>query len=103
MIEVADDFYLPAQVPSSHKNQPERKLWLAVLNRARMDYAGQAYLGRDREAERAADWFGSEGIEPGSFVWLCTVLGIQPDAVRASLPQEKIRASRLRYRVEWRI
>ena len=95
--ELASDSYLPAQVPSSHKDQAERKLWLAVLNRARLDFSGNAYLGRDREAARAADWFQSEGIEPGDFVWLCTVLGIQPDAVRASLPRERIRASRLRY------
>ena len=116
MTEVVDDFYLPAQVPSSHKDQPARKLWLAVLNRARMDLAGHGALGTGqhhgrlsgpRSALTAAKWFAADTDQPGDFVWVCTVLGIQPDAIRASLPpvpercHDVIRTAPLRYRLEW--
>ena len=78
------------------------QLWAAVMNRARMDCAGKAATSSDREAARAAQWFGSESEEPGSFLWVCSHLGMCPKMIRSRLPQEKIRASRVRYQVEWR-
>ena len=59
------------------------------MNRARMDCAGKAATSSDREAARAAQWFGSESEEPGSFLWVCSHLGMCPKMIRSRLPQEK--------------
>ena len=100
--EVANDAYLPVQVPYSHGTQPVQKLWLAVLNRALMDSAGGSYTSKDLESERAADWLGSESEEPGSFLWVSAHLGLCPKMIRSRLPEKKIQASRSRSRLEWR-
>ena len=87
----------PGRSPS-----PQQKLWAAVVNRARMDCAGAAYVSPDREAAVAKQWFESESEEPGSFLWVTSHLGICPKMIRSRLPQEKIRSSRVRYQIEWR-
>ena len=95
---------------------PTQQLWAAVLNRARMDLKGHGALGTGqhfgrlagpRAAIMAAKWFAADTEQPGDFLWVCTVLGIQPDAIRASLPAVPARcyaviASAPRhYRSEW--
>lgn len=57
---------------------PERALWASVLQMA----------GRDLIAPWGAEaraWFASEVVAPGSFVWVCQMLGLEPSALRRQL------------------
>ena len=95
-----------------------QRLWFSVLNRARMDLKGHGSLGTGqhhgrlsgpRAALMAEKWFAAETEQPGDFVWVCTMLGIQPDGVRASLPAVPARCHDVidsapdQYRAQWGI
>jgi hypothetical protein len=66
---------------------PERRLLLAILERAILDYVGND----PRELETAADWFFVAGDgalvqeppEPFSFIWVCEGLDLDPQRVAA--------------------
>lgn len=75
---------------------PERRLLLAILERALLDYVGND----DREAEEAQDWiFGDFGPTPHpqfSFPWICEQLDLDMDRTLNKIKQmEKRGASRL--------
>ena len=55
-----------------------KKLWSAGLEQALRDVQGNYYSYR----EEAREWFLSENYEPASFLWICDVLGLQPDQFR---------------------
>lgn len=62
----------------------ERALWAAVLEAAVQDIRRDLYRkDRERDADRA--WFGSETVRPGAFVWICELMNLDPDAIRATL------------------
>lgn len=58
---------------------PERRLLVAVINRALFDYVGQ----QQEEQEAAADWmFGDEDSSVEfSFPWVCAQLNLDPESV----------------------
>lgn len=64
-----------------------KNLWQTILERALADYA----RGPDDQEikdyifcaqEDAERWLMSEGNKPGSFVWVCDMLGLEHTAVR---------------------
>ena len=101
--EVANDNFLPRQVPDARRTQPVQQLWSAVLHRSLQDLdPRKLYASPANTGALAAQWFQSDDEQPGSFLWICLNLGLDPATIRERLPQEKIRASRSRSRVEWR-
>lgn len=66
-------------VVKSELTSGERQLWSAVLMQALKDYAGAGDRG---EVER---WLASNWYAPGSFRWVCDVLGMNPGGVRVAL------------------
>lgn len=71
---------------------PEKRLWAAVLKDAIECIRGQAlvhcgtpkYRKRYRQIEQRSTrtWFMSTSTDPGTFLWVCAVLEIQPEKVR---------------------
>jgi hypothetical protein len=65
---------------------PELNLWCHVLQQAIWDVAGikaklpQKEIPRLRRSARA--WFLSSDQTPGSFLWICHTLSLEPAAVR---------------------
>jgi hypothetical protein len=56
----------------------DRNLWLAVMSLALADLtATETPLQRSARA-----WFLSSNRDPGSFLWVCDRLGLEPTAVR---------------------
>ena len=55
-----------------------KRLWTAVLAQAVTDAKGNYY----RDREEAREWFLSENYETASFLWICDVLGLDPDLFR---------------------
>ena len=91
--DLASDSYLPAQVPSSRGTQPVQQLWSAVLHRSLQDLdPRKLYASPANTAELAAQWFQSDDETPGSFLWICLNLGLDPATIRSRLPQEKIQS-----------
>ena len=63
-----------------------RDLWLAVLGQAIKDARGiRTYHGIVKEAR---EWFESENEGPGSFLWICRVLCLDPEAVKSTVEKE---------------
>jgi len=62
------------------------ELWREVLNRAIYDLHGEdpcTELTRCRYLRaNALAWFSSRSYEPGSFLWVCDILGLEASAVR---------------------
>ena len=56
--------------------QPERRLWLAVLDQAFTDLSN----AKTRELPRR--WFLSDSWAPGSLFWICAHLEIDPGSLR---------------------
>jgi hypothetical protein len=61
-----------------------KRLWTAVLNQAIKD-AQEIY---SLYAENARAWFCSKNQGTGSFIWICMILDLDPDAFR-SVYQER--------------
>ena len=61
-------------------------LWLAVIVQAVADLRGNQFSSetiRYRLITRAArQWFQSSNGNPGGFVWICNILGLEPQWVR---------------------
>lgn len=55
----------------------ERRLWCAVLALAIEDLSSGNY-----RAVLARSWIASREAEPGSFLWICEELGLDPEAIR---------------------
>ena len=67
--------------------------WAAVLER-RFIAAAQtedAYVAAARKARtEAVLWVGGDSTARGSFLWVCDLLGLEPDAVRRALRTEAV-------------
>lgn len=61
-----------------------KNLWSAVLNKAIED----AQENYSIYAEDARAWFRSKSQRTGSFIWICLILNLDPDAFR-SVYQER--------------
>ena len=65
---------------------PEMVLWSRVLLQAIWDLAGIKLKVQKSEAprlqRRTRAWFLAKKDSPGSFIWICNILGLDPDAVR---------------------
>lgn len=65
---------------------PETILWSRVLLQAIWDLSGIKLKLPKREAPTlqriTRAWFSSFNDSPGSFIWICDVLSLDPDAVR---------------------
>lgn len=73
------------------------RLWSAALHRGMVD-AAKAFAKGDQHDE-ALVWFWSDSQTPGSFCWICDVLGYEPDTVRG-YTRMKFRELWQRYRRE---
>lgn len=61
---------------------PEAKLWLAVLKQAvhELRHPWSAFRRR-----KAREWFESESEETGAFLWITTMLHLEPGPLRRRL------------------
>ena len=62
-----------------HRTPAEKALWLAVLDQALNDLTFTGYASRSEElrAQRSAyAWLRSDSQEPGSFLFICDILGL---------------------------
>lgn len=67
---------------------PSRALWTAVLEGWYADRwtLSAGITGARRQAtDRDHDWLVSDAVHPGSFVWICQVLDVEPDYLRQGL------------------
>lgn len=65
-------------------------LWLAVMEDAVAVRMGAASALTQHQSDAAA-WFASGRTNTGSFLWVCELLGLSPEAVRAALRgQERV-------------
>lgn len=80
--------------PEEHEQiQAHRNLWSAVMHSAITDLAGKNYIAshnRDDSAsnfwrQTARAWVTSDDVFHGSFVWVCGVLDLNVEDVRARL------------------
>lgn len=62
---------------------PEQRLWVAVLEQAVEDLR--------RHCPKAKAWFRATSEEPGSYLWICEVLGIRAERFRALAMKPKQR------------
>jgi hypothetical protein len=64
----------------------ERRLWRAMLRRAFEDVEGLHVHGNTNERQTiqisAGRWFMSNDEMPGSFLWVCSHLSLDPGAIR---------------------
>lgn len=60
-------------------------MWGSVLLRAKSDLDFKFW---SRVAMRARAWFNSTRTDPGSFLFVCTITGLDPDAVRERLKEK---------------
>ena len=70
---------------------PVLKMWAAVMNEAidcvrhrRVVGANNAWARR-MEIERACEWFLNNDMRMGSFLWVCQVLELDPNAIRTEI------------------
>ncbi len=61
-----------------------KKLWTAVLDQAIKDALGENLFLR----QGAREWFRSEDREVGSFLWVCSILDINPDFIQKVFSKE---------------
>ena len=65
---------------------PETILWSRVLLQAIWDLSGIKLKLPKKDAPTlqriTRAWFSSSNDSPGSFIWICHVLSLEPDAVR---------------------
>ena len=57
-----------------------KKLWVAVLAQAVKDARSKHYTNRDS----ALSWLRSKNQGFASFLWVCSILGFDPDLIRMS-------------------
>jgi len=75
-----------AWLAKSAENEACEDLWQAVLEQAVKDARGtRRYHSIVKEAR---EWFRSENEEPGSFLWVCRILRLDPEAVRGAVEKE---------------
>jgi hypothetical protein len=59
-----------------------KRLWIAVLKQAIEDARCNNY---HRNREKTLSWFSSENQGTGSFLWICSILGFNPNLIRMNL------------------
>jgi len=68
--------------------EPEQTLWSSVLMQAIQDLSGPDFVAKSARA-----WLTSRSTSPGSLIWICDQLGLDPDAVRQNVlrrrPEER--------------
>ena len=104
-IESHDDDTPVVHFDVPRTNEPCLTLWLAVLAQAKADlmanvpppevHAHNQYCARDCQKlkytqnqiakESAFDWFTSTSDAPHSFVWVCSLINIDPRVARAAI------------------
>ena len=71
------------------QESPELALWRGVLRLAITDYRGQLFaLSRHEKPHaqrRAQEWIFSTCTDPGSFLWVCELLDVNPQVVVSRL------------------
>ena len=75
-----------ARLAKSAENEACKDLWLAVLEQAVKDARGTRRY--HRIVKEAREWFRSEDEDPGSFLWVCRILCLDPEAVRGAVERE---------------
>jgi hypothetical protein len=60
--------------------EPELTLWGSVLTQAIQDLSGPNLIAKSARA-----WLTSRNTTPGSLIWICDQLGLDPAAVRQSV------------------
>ena len=82
-MQIADVLYPKAR----HRTSASvRQLALAILIQALRDTFGTRRATRDDEIDWKSDareWFSEEDSSPGSFQWVCQILGYEPDVLVA--------------------
>ena len=58
-----------------------KRLWAAVLKQAIKDIRGNNYHRR----EKAQSWLINNNQGTASFLWICNILGLDPDLIRMNL------------------
>jgi hypothetical protein len=70
-------------------NERERALWASVILQAVDDCLGFGVVEkqyRRTQIQRSARlWFLSDCIEPGSFVWICQTIDLEPSWIRRKM------------------
>lgn len=71
------------------------ELWTAVLKQARQYYVRGPSERELEDYRRVAEedaraWIDSDSEETGSFVWVCDLLGLEPDDVRRRMRRERV-------------
>lgn len=65
---------------------PEMALWACVVYEAgqclERKIPGCTRKQREEEIVKARRWFQSDSKDPGSYLWVCGVLGVRPEAYR---------------------
>ena len=75
-----------AWLAKSAENEACQDLWQAVLEQAVKDARGTRRY--HRIVKEAREWFRSEDENPGSFLWVCRILRLDPEAVRGAVEKE---------------
>jgi hypothetical protein len=73
------------QEEPSHPLMPEKDLWYNVLRKGVEDAAGDAVDGELYRAEARAWVLDQTNEQVGSFLWICTILDIDPTYLRKKL------------------
>lgn len=95
------DSILPGQMRAERAWSPDERLWLGVLEDAwrclngggrqghRLSHhGGDGLTGRKaRLAEEARLWFASPLTGPGSYIWVCEMLRIEPGRIVFCAPE----------------
>lgn len=75
-----------ATLPRKPKWTPQHRLYWAILKQAIVDTRSPHWFGDD-----ARMWIASGSAERHSFEWCCTVLGLNPSAVRRAVILQRSR------------
>lgn len=85
---VLNDGILPSQLDAQTPQNPERRLWAAVLDGVKTDLKLRGTVTTKRykaSLDATRDWLADDLEAPGSFRWICAMLGLDPDYTARSL------------------
>ncbi|MEX0805480.1 MAG: hypothetical protein WD688_19500 [Candidatus Binatia bacterium] len=68
-------------IHTDHCMLPEAQLWTEVVIQAIQDLASKD----PRARSSAQEWFASDNDEVSDFIWVCTIMNVEPGVVRAAL------------------
>ena len=67
---------------------PEAELWTAVILQAIDDLDRRTSLSPTWAQDSAREWFTSDSIAVGSFIWTCQVINVDPSFIRSRLAKK---------------